>query len=1056
MVVSQVVPDTGKVKVEIRNPSMRSLFWTSFFAFCLLFPMGCSTSTEPEKNAKTERANETKAMPRRNGSPASYDSILKEAETAFRSGDSELALQKLQEIPVAAAEAGRTAAYMKAAVYQSMGKYSEAYDALDAMLSIYPRERLAHQQAATLLAMSGLRSEAEKHLKALSKLGDLAFEESVLLTDFDRRHPRYAPMLEDAADKSPADPLVQLGLAMEEFNAGKFEAARQRLKSVSALNTVGQALLGEVLVELDSEQLTEWYEQLSDDSLKSWEIRFALGRWCRSKGDNKTAARCFWDCLQQNQTSYRIWFNLAAVLTDLNASEANAYRIQADRVFQVRSALSLVLNSGGSDLSAVRKLIETLHALGRYNDELIWLKLASRRHPGNQWIHSQLQSLRRERPSTSVDKEMQLTLRELPSLDHFPAFSGPPGSVNGQSELTLNISKDSAIAFEEQSSALGVNFSFNIGRPVNVRDVRMFESTGGGIGIIDIDGDSLPDMFLSQGLHWPSAADQPSGSAEFTDRLYRNRTTVFDDISLVSNVSMEMAYGQGCAVGDINDDGFADLYVANIGLNRLLINNGDGTFTDAALESGLQSESWTTSCLIADIDGDLNADLYDVNYLQGVRVFRDSCSEHGCSTAPFDGAADVVAWSNGNGQFRFVQRSDEGTNGPGLGIAAFREWGSELEDSVAREIQRDSRETEISDVSSAPELSLFVGNDGKPDYLLRLAHGTSERSEATGVGASLVDTGFLRGVAVNSSGKYTSSMGIATGDLNLDGRLDFLVTNYSAEANSLFIQQPGGFFTDRIDETAIKLPGIPYIGWGTQFLDMNCDGLLDIFIANGHVADFQEPGTEYAMPAHVFMQTPGFHFHLLDSVRLGPYFETPVLGRAAALVDWNCDGRQDLVVGAIGSPTTILTNMTSADCHSIGFRLHASRSARDAIGAVVTVTCGELVRACQLTGGNGFHSCNEKILHFGLGPSTATTCSATINWPSGHIDELTDIPLDVTVDIREGLPSYWVGGRNGNMVTRKSSNTSHRPLTLNSQQRPKKPNQSPTTTTSVNPFTSTR
>ncbi len=222
--------------------------------------------------------------------------------------------------------------------------------------------------------------------------------------------------------------------------------------------------------------------------------------------------------------------------------------------------------------------------------------------------------------------------------------------------------------FTDRASELGLKFTYFQGPDQQTGGVRIFESTGGGTGVIDLDLDGWPDLLLPQGEEWPPGSDQPIPSPTYRDQLFRNRNGRFEEITDISGLDDNDAYSQGCSAGDFNNDGFPDLYIANIGRNQLLLNNGDGTFSDVTEESGISDKSWTTSCMIADLNADGSPDLYDVNYLEGERVYRVECRADRCSVRSFAGAPDQVLISQGDGTFTQVPNAVPQTDCKGLGI----------------------------------------------------------------------------------------------------------------------------------------------------------------------------------------------------------------------------------------------------------------------------------------------------------------------------------------------------------------------------------------------------
>ena len=565
------------------------------------------------------------------------------------------------------------------------------------------------------------------------------------------------------------------------------------------------------------------------------------------------------------------------------------------------------------------------------------------------------------------------TESDLTSIYNFSDFPSP--SFEAASAVTKHSPSASTksgfpLQFVDKAAVTGIDFTYFQSADSRSSSVRVFESTGGGVGIVDFDLDGWSDIMLPQGEEWPKGQRSPRPSTRYNDALYRNQRTGFVNVARQAGL-LDDNYGQGCSAGDFNNDGFPDLYIANIGENRLLLNNGDGTFSDVTRLAGISGGAWTTSCVILDLNADGNPDLYDVNYLQGDDVFLVECGRNRCSVLAFQGAPDQVLLSQGNGTFVSVPDATPTTNGKGLGVVAVYREG-------------DLRP------------SLFIANDQVPNFFLCPTEGGRYTDEAT-----------QRGLAFNRDGRSTASMGVASGDLNDDQLVDLFVTNFENEANCLYLQHKGGFYEDAISGTGLEAPGIPYVGWGTQFQDADNDSDLELVVANGHVADFGEPNVEYAMPLQLFRNTGIAQFELESPEASDSVFARKLLGRSLAVLDWNCDGLEDFGLSCLGTPFILATNNSPNAGHWLNVRLHADLSSRDARGTIAEIHfAGTSIRQ-QLTAGDGYQASNERILHFGLGDHTVVE-RLTIHWLSGAQSSFDAIPADSLVDISAHIPALWV------------------------------------------------
>ena len=306
----------------------------------------------------------------------------------------------------------------------------------------------------------------------------------------------------------------------------------------------------------------------------------------------------------------------------------------------------------------------------------------------------------------------------------------------------------------------------------------------------------------------------------------------------------------------------------------------------------------------------------------------------------------------------------------------------------------------IADLDEDHQPEIFVANDTTPNFLFRATLPANDQTPR------FVDQGMLAGVAVDERGQAQSSMGSAVGDVNGDGLLDLFVTNYILEANNLYLQQPDHSFVDQIARSGLREPCWKMLKWGTQFIDPDLDGDLDLVIANGHLNDYSDQGVPYTMPTQFFRNDGKGRFKEIPKAELGPYFHSHVLGRAVARCDWNRDGKEDLVVTHVDAPVALLTNQTKTVGHSLRLQLRGITSSRDAIGTTVRIKVGERSLVTQLTAGDGFEAVNERTLVIGLGNATQAD-QVTLTWPSGDVQTLTNVQTDVLWLVQQGNPNLW-------------------------------------------------
>ncbi|MBX3450551.1 MAG: VCBS repeat-containing protein [Planctomycetaceae bacterium] len=844
------------------------------------------------------------------------------------------------------------------------------------LLRIDPQAIDAEQQLAYLLGLSGRWREAEPYRLRLIQQHRL---EPILLYLLCSRD----TLLENVDDlatmhhAAPDSPLLVPGLARKARDDGETASAEQQLRRLLAetpADVSAQVELGKIVAG-DNQQFVAWYQHLPESVRASAGIWSLLGQWAADQSQLEAAARCYWEELNADPNDAQANYQLGRLLADLHRDRDAAPFLQ--RAEQLEQYFQLVTQAWtGNDLEAVEKAAKSARDLGLIWEAYGWAILMSRYYSNAPWAERMLTELApivRDLPLIRTVAESNparhLNLSEYP-LPIMPADQTAPSPA---SKLAEKPSPVAAIRFENQAASAGIEFSYFNGAPRDRQTRRMYEFNGGGVGVIDYDQDGRPDLFLAQGSEWP----QETGSSSHSDRLFRNKEGKrFHDVTPSARV-MDGQFSAGIAVGDLDNDGFPDIYVANVGGNRLLMNNGDGTFRDETGATGTAGDDWSTSCAIADINADGLPDLYVVNYLSGPDVFERLCRDEddrlrSCSPREFPAAQDRLYLNLGDGTF-LDATSATGINvpdGKGLGIV-------------------------IADFSSSGRLDLFIANDAEPNFYFANLGGTTPGT------IRFEEQALPRGVAFNEAGRAEACMGIAVGDANGDAQLDLFVTNFHNETNTFYQQTTGGVFLDATRHARLDAPSLKMLGFGTQFLDPDRDGDLDLFVSNGHLDDLRDTGIPFQMRAQFFSNDGRGRFAEISAERLGDYFTVEQLGRAAAIVDWNGDGLEDLVISHLDTPVALLTNQTPDCGNSVRIHLRGTVSSRDAIGATVTLEVGGKTILRQLTAGDGFQASNQRHLVVGLGAADKVD-RLTVRWPSGERSELDSIPVNTELLLIEG------------------------------------------------------
>ncbi|MGH9942552.1 MAG: CRTAC1 family protein [Pyrinomonadaceae bacterium] len=528
------------------------------------------------------------------------------------------------------------------------------------------------------------------------------------------------------------------------------------------------------------------------------------------------------------------------------------------------------------------------------------------------------------------------------------------------------------------------------------------DTPAGGVAIFDYDGDGRPDVYLLNGSTFAALEGKERAPRA---ALYRNLGNwKFEDVTDKAGVANER-WGFGVAVGDYDNDGDADLYVANFGVSRLYRNNGDGTtFTDVAETLGVARKGWSTGPTWGDYDRDGRLDLFVPGYVEfdlkklppnpadagkPGQVAQNFCQFRGtpvmCGPRGLKGETDTLYRQKPDGTFEDASRkagvTDEGSY-YGFSSAFVHANEDEL-------------------------LDLLVVNDSTPKQLyLNKGDGTFE------------EVGYQSGVALNENGREQAGMGLGVGDYNNDGMVDFYVTNFSDDSNTLYRNDGEGNFTDVTFQSGHGETTIPFLGWGATFLDFDNDGWKDVFVANGHVypaVDQHQWGTSWAQQPLLFRNVPNARNsqEAADRVfeRVGAAPGSGLAGawpaRGLATGDLDGDGRLDAVLNNIDTAPVVLRNVTDTKHHWLILRLSgdpAKKSPKDATGALVYVTNGQTRQRLDCFSGAGYASQNDPRLHVGLGAATKID-RLEVKWPGGATEVFTVPGVDRVVTLTEGKGS---------------------------------------------------
>ncbi len=510
----------------------------------------------------------------------------------------------------------------------------------------------------------------------------------------------------------------------------------------------------------------------------------------------------------------------------------------------------------------------------------------------------------------------------------------------------------------------------------------IIEANGSGVGLIDYDNDGWLDIYIVNGSTYDALTGKttPPHAALF----HNNHDGTFTDVAAKAGVTNDR-WGIGVAIADFDNDGWPDIYVTNFGKNRLYHNNHDGTFTDVAEKAGVTLGNWSSGATWGDYDGDGQLDLFVPGYVHydvahppdpgSAGNALQSCAFRGvdvmCGPRGLQGESDHLFHNNGNGTFTDVS-AKAGVSDPNAyyGLTAL-----------------------FVDVNNDGKLDLLVADDSTPNYLyINKGDGTFE------------DDSYTSGYALNEMGRETASMGIGVGDYRNNGLLDIYNTTFSDDYNPLYRNDGDANFTDVSYPMGIADVTIPFLGWGTGFLDFNNDGWKDIFVANGHVypqVDQNNWGTTFAQRPLLFRNEMGMKFTVMPAVKGTALAETYV-GRGAAFGDLFNNGKIDVVINQLDGPPALLRNVSDDHNHWVGMQLIGTgKSPRDAVGTTVYLTAGGIRQREDVLSGGSFASSNDQRVHFGLAQNTKID-AIEIHWPDGQKETVTLPATDRYFTVEEG------------------------------------------------------
>ena len=941
-------------------------------------------------------------------------SVLTAAAKVFGvHGDGEQAAQLLSDAVRSSPEPDDEVIDLAIAAHLEVGQLFEAIELLEYVVKLRPEDSRRRRTLVGFLGEAHMMQQANSHAQKLVLARDFDVALLEMLTSQGRSF--SIENLAKLFKRNPNDKRLLLGQAANDYHQGRYLKASNTLRSILSDfpdHTPAAGMLARLLTTTaDWQSLAQLDNSIAPNTMAScadWWIAQAAVSF--ERGHHPVAAQQLIHAIKISATDITAHVKLSEVCRELIAHAKSRSDSQTDSVIESVSPLEKhasqrveqlkELNShllefkekDHQDRQAAVSVAAMLHTLGRHWEAEAWaavaMKFPGESSPSPEAIRDRIIKDLQSKPPwqasfSLIDPSATETFHRASSFYNLKT-KNPSLSKSLATNASTHPTSPS-ILLTEATQAYDLVFDGHTGPDRKGPIVPIADANGCGGGPLDFDRDGKMDLFLAA-----AGGDRVQRNSD-PSCLFRNLGGRFQNITTDACIN-ETGYGQGVTVGDYNQDGFADIYLLNFGENRLLRNNGDGTFSDVTTEVGLGGDqSWSTSAVIVDIDGDGIHDLYTLNYTEDDPGLLEHCVDEekhtvGCSPLDFTPEANTVHRGKPDGTFEDVREKwiDDLEPGRSLGVVAGRLDGKQM--------------------------SLFVANDMSANYFLHRATTSGDETETA---FRLIDTAASRGLSLDGNGKSQASMGIAVDDIDADGDIDFFVTGFENEFNVVYQQTAEGIWRDRSAGYGVTEDSIDVVSFGVTAMDIDSDGYSEYLIANGHIGFFGASVFGYQQPFFVLTRDSSGKFVKFDTNGWGNYFNTMHAGRAILQIDVNKDLRTDVVVTHNTEPVVLLINKTPDKHHRIAIELIGTRATRDPAGAIVRLVHGTnqdqgpITKVVHRLAGDGYYNSSIPLLRVGLGKSQFVD-RLEIDWPSGHTQIIKNLAADRHYVVAEGEEPMWV------------------------------------------------